>query len=146
MRSGFVPRCLGALALLSVALLNGCASWPWGGKDDVSGNYEGHWFVGNSERPAGGLNATITPGEKRGEFLAKFDAEFGQRATYEVDLAGHREGEKVVFAGEEDLGEASGGVFAWKGEIDNGVFNGSYTSKFVNGTFKMTKVEAQPAE
>jgi hypothetical protein len=128
-----------------VGSLNACALWPWG-KDDVPGEYKGSWFVGNSTTPAGGLDATITEGEAKGEYDTVFRAEFGQRANYEMSLQGRRQGDKVVFEGEEDLGAASGGVFAWKGEIVDGVFTGSYTSRFVNGTFKMTKVEGAAAE
>lgn len=112
--------------------------------DPASGNWKGHWFVGNATKPAGGLDCVIQKPVK-GEWKAEFDAEFGQRARYQVDLVGHREGDKVVFGGQVDLGAASGGVFDWSGEIAGNEFNGKYTSKAISGTFKLTKSDAAAA-
>jgi hypothetical protein len=70
-----------------------------------------------------------------------FSATFGGAGEYDVELAGVTEGETIVFKGSVDLGETSGGVFDWNGSISGEVFDGSYTSQFINGTFKMVKAE-----
>lgn len=128
-----------ALAGLA-ALVSSCALFGFGRGDIVSGRYEGSWYVGESTEPAGGLAATITLGEN-GDWVAKFEAEFGGSATYNVELNGRSVGDKVAFGGDEDLGDASGGVFNWVGEADGELFKGEYTSRLVNGTFQMRKVE-----
>jgi hypothetical protein len=135
----------GSLLVVAIALSAGCALFSGSKPDPAIGQWDGHWSVGASTQPVGGLKATITPGEKRGEYKAVFDAEFGQRAKYEVPLEGKRQGEKIVFEGDVDLGAASGGVFNWTGEIAGAEFNGVYKSPLVSGTFKLIKTPDQPA-
>ena len=133
------------ILLLTINFFSGCAHLGQsGGKADAAGYYAGHWYGPNPNTPLGELTCTITSAGG-GNYDALFFATFGGMGEYEVPLKGSTEGEAVVFNGSVDLGETSGGVFDWKGSIVNEVFNGSYTSKFINGTFKMTKTE-KPAD
>lgn len=129
-------------SMLILAVLPACALMR-DAPDPASGHWEGHWYLGKSTQPAGVLNADITS-TGRDSWNAVFYAEFGGAATYEVRLPGHREGERVVFEGEIDLGAASGGVFTWSGGIDGDVFSGVYTSRLPSGTFKLDRAEAAP--
>ena len=76
---------------------------------------------------------------------ATFFASFGGFGEYEVAMEGARDGDRVVFGGSVDLGETSGGVFDWDGEVEGDEFRGAYTSKMISGTFKMQRAAA-PAE
>ena len=135
-----------ALLLLMLLLsATGCGHYSglfW--KDPVSGKWSGEWFLANSPKPGGKLMCDVTRTGKN-EWKAVFDAEFGGRAIYKVELTGHREGEKVAFGGDVDLGAASGGVFNWKGEADGKKFTGKYTSKTYGGHFEMDRVADPPA-
>lgn len=125
--------------LLMGIVLPGCATL--GDKSegpDATGYYAGNWYGPNPEKPLGDLTCTITPGET-GNWDALFFATFGGVGEYEVDLEGTTQGDAIVFQGSVDLGETSGGVFDWNGTIVGDQFNGTYTSKFINGTFKMDK-------
>jgi hypothetical protein len=54
-----------------------------------------------------------------------------------------RKGDKIVFAGQTDLGEQNGGVYKWSGEIVGEKFTGKYTSAGgKDGTFEMKPIEA----
>jgi hypothetical protein len=91
-------------------------------------------------------------GEHRGELrcLARHVAENSWEATfagycnreflYEVRMQGSKEGEKIVFKGEADLGEQDGGVYQWHGEIQGRSFLGLYTSASgKKGEFKLER-------
>lgn len=133
------------LLCLITAAASGCAHLGQsGGGADASGYYAGHWYGPNPNQPLGELNCTITA-TGGGNYDALFFAVFGGMGEYEVPLKGTTQDGAVVFDGSVDLGETSGGVFDWKGSIVDDVFNGTYTSKFINGTFKMSKTEKPPA-
>ena len=134
-----------AVALLVAA--GGCAHMKGGGgaTDLVSGYYAGSWYGPNADQPLGELTCTITP-KGSGSWDALFAASFGGFGEYEMGLEGQKEGDKVVFSGSMDLGETSGGVFEWSGEIAEGEFLGNYTSQFISGTFKMTKTDPPAGE
>ena len=138
LRMGVILLALVALASPGCAHLSGAGSGP-----DASGNYAGNWYAGNPDNPLGELTCVITASGE-GTWDAVFAATFGGSGEYEVELAGVTEGETIVFEGSVDLGETSGGGFDWKGSIVGDVFDGSYTSKFINGTFRMGK-SAEPA-
>lgn len=128
-------------ALLFVCLGSGCAHLgePSGSKD-VPVYFEGNWYGPNPDKALGVLNCTITP-TGDGEWDALFSATFGGQGEYEVDLNGTTVADTIVFTGSVDLGTTSGGVFDWTGIIEGDNFDGSYTSKFINGTFKMARAE-----
>ena len=127
----FAPICL-------TALLSGCALLG-SAADPVSGRWEGNWYVGDSATPAGTLTCEVQRVASN-EWKAIFTAGFGGEGDYEVELAGSREGDSVVFGGDVDLGATAGGVFNWQGEAGPDVFTGVYTSQFISGTFKMDRV------
>lgn len=137
-----------AASVLAIALLfTGCATN--GGDydkpaDTVSGFYDGHWYGPDPEKPLGTLNCTVTPagGDK---WNAHFVATFGETGEYDVDLRGVRDGDRVVFGGNEDLGEDQGGMFKWTGQISGDAFTGNYAASTYKGTFRMERAEA-PAE
>jgi len=122
-----------------------CSHLNEGGSPDmVSGDYDGDWYGPNPDRPLGELTCKIVR-KDRETWDAVFSATFGGFGEYDVGLEGRRDGDKVVFEGSIDLGETSGGVFDWKGEIVNDQFNGSYTSQMINGTFRMVKISPDTA-
>jgi len=132
------------LILLAASSL-GCQHTGHGAHEDtVSGYYEGDWYGPNPDRPLGELTCTI---ERRDgtHWDATFFASFGGFGEYEVAMEGKREDGRVVFGGSIDLGETSGGVFNWDGEVEGDEFRGAYTSKAINGTFRMRRAPA-PAE
>lgn len=112
----------------------------WHRSDPASGRWEGDWFIMKIQKPLGGLNCDI---ERTGpdEWKAEFEAEFGQTAIYRIPLTGRRDRNRVVFGGDVDLGAASGGVFTWTGDADGKEFNGTYTSLYYKGTFKLHRVD-----
>lgn len=136
---------LASVVLLAAVLSGGCGHMREGGSPDiVSGFYDGDWYGPNAERPLGELTCTIVPRDAE-TWDATFSATFGGFGEYEVRLEGRRDGAKVVFEGSIDLGETSGGVFDWAGEIVDERFTGSYTSRFINGTFRMVKTSPEAA-
>lgn len=132
---------LSALALLP-PLAAGCAAWRE--PDLASGHWDGAWYVSKMPKPGGALRCDVERVDKR-EWKAVFDAEFGGRGIYHVELRGERAGEKVAFGGEVDLGAANGGVYQWTGEADGKVFAGKYTSKMFGGTFEMKRSSEKPS-
>jgi len=133
-------RSLIAILALLIAVLSGaCGHLREGAApDEVSGLYKGDWYGPNPDRSLGKLDCSIVRKDAE-TWDATFSATFGGFGEYDVNLAGRRVGDTVVFEGSIDLGETSGGVFDWNGEIIGDQFNGSYTSKFINGTFRMVK-------
>lgn len=133
------------VVLTAAAFVGGCGHLREGGAPDViSGFYDGDWYGGNAEEPLGELTCTIVRRDKE-TWDATFFASFGGFGEYEMPLEGRRDSEKVLFGGSIDLGETSGGVFNWTGEIVDGRFNGTYTSRFINGTFRMVKTSPEAA-
>ena len=131
--------CLLILAPICLtALLSGCALLG-STVDPVSGQWEGNWYVGDSATPAGTLTCEVQRVASN-EWKAIFTAGFGGEGDYEVELAGSREGDNVVFGGDVDLGATAGGVFNWQGKAGPDAFTGVYTSQFISGTFKMDRV------
>lgn len=133
------------MLMLAVVLGGGCSHLREGGSTDpVSGSYDGDWYGPNADRPLGELTCVIVRRDST-TWDATFSATFGGFGEYDVELEGRRDGDKVVFGGSMDLGETSGGVFEWNGEIVGERFTGTYTSQFINGTFRMVKVSSEEA-
>jgi hypothetical protein len=77
---------------------------------------------------------------------ATFTGVCSREFCFEVKMNGVRKGDKIVFAGETDLGEQNGGVYNWAGEIVGDKFTGKYTSTAgKDGTFEMKPAPAPPA-
>lgn len=140
-----ISATLTTVVLLASVLSGGCSHLGEGSSPDgISGFYDGDWYGPDAEKPLGELTCTIVRRDSA-TWDATFSATFGGFGEYDVALEGRREGDKVVFGGSMDLGETSGGVFDWKGEIVGGRFAGSYTSRFINGTFRMVKTSPEGA-
>ena len=140
-----ISAALATMVLIAPILSGGCSHLREGGStDNVSGSYDGDWYGPNKDRPLGELTCVIVRRDSA-TWDATFSATFGGFGEYDVPLEGRREGEKVVFGGSMDLGETSGGVFEWKGEIVGENFTGLYTSRFINGTFRMVKISPEGA-
>jgi hypothetical protein len=87
----------------------------------------------------GPLQCVATPLDDT-RWRATFTGFGGRDFLYEIAMHGQREGDRIVFAGEVDLGDKDGGVFTWTGAIDGDTFSGEYTSKKgARGTFTMTR-------
>ena len=142
------PRTSAILAtavILAAVLSGGCAHLREGESAVmVSGSYDGDWYGPNAERPLGELSCTIVRRDRE-TWDAVFFASFGGFGEYDVRLEGRRVGERVVFDGSIDLGETSGGVFDWTGEIVGERFTGTYTSRFISGTFRLVKTSPEAA-
>ena len=138
-------RLLAAAALLpALALAGGCQSMSlFGGGDPATGTWEGSWYIGSGEQPGGALTAVVEPAGK-GQWLAVFKATFGQGAegTYDVDIAGRREGDRIVFGGQTDQGENSGGIYTFSGTIEGDLFQGQYEAgPIFRGRFVMHRAD-----
>jgi hypothetical protein len=126
-------------AAVFAILFSGCAYFERAQSDPATGQWEGSWYVGNSTQPAGGLKADVTrTGPNQWEAI--FDAEYGQQSRYQVVMPGKLQDGVVIFQGDVDLGQASGGVFNWSGRIEGDTFNGVYTSRGISGTFKLNRI------
>ena len=136
---------LAIVVIFTAVLISGCGHLREAGPSDrVSGHYDGNWYGPNVEQPLGELSCVIV--RRDGEtWDATFSASFGGFGEYDLRLEGRRDGDKVVFGGSIDLGETSGGVFDWSGEIRDELFTGSYSSRFISGTFRMTKTSPEAA-
>lgn len=135
-------RLLAAVVLPALALAGGCQSMRiFGGGDPATGTWEGSWYIGSSEQPGGPLTAVVESAGKD-QWLAVFMAGFGQGAegTYNVDIKGRREGDRIVFGGQTDQGENSGGIYTFSGTIERNLFQGQYEAgPIFRGRFVMQR-------
>jgi hypothetical protein len=104
--------------------------------DFVSGNWSGTW---SSDRH-GGHGGSLRCRTRRGDdgWHATFTGQGERIGTYEVEMAGRKEGDTVTFEGEVDLGPQDGGTYRWRGSVTPSEFRGSYSSEHDNGSFTMT--------
>jgi hypothetical protein len=103
----------------------------------VAGSWTGSWESTKNKGHGGGLSCVATEKSKN-EWEAVFTAEYGKTSSYNVNLKGKPDGEKVVFGGKVDLGEKSG-VYTWTGRATATEFTGEYEGGGDSGTFKMTR-------
>ena len=61
-------------------------------------------------------------------------------AEYTIEMTVKREGDRIVFEGEQDLGALAGGVYRCKGDIQGDQFKATYESKHDHGTFEMKMI------
>jgi hypothetical protein len=104
----------------------------------IEGKYEGRWESEGHKGHGGGLTCEVKKSSTN-EWAAVFTAEFGKTKSYNVNLKGKPDGDKVVFGGQVDLGKDDGGVFTWKGKATDKEFNGEYEGGGDKGSFKMAR-------
>jgi hypothetical protein len=136
---------IGAIFVVAVvAMATGCQTFSSKAVDPASGYWAGQWYAGDT--PGGDLTCTVTPAGE-GLWDASFFATFGVGAsgTYEVKIPGKLEDGKVVFGGQTDQGENSGGLYTYEGTIENDVFSGRYTyGRSAGGRFEMMRAAPPP--
>ena len=103
----------------------------------VTGKWEGTWKSSKSGH-GGGLQCTAVETGKD-MWKATFVAQYGQEATYSIEMIGQREGPTVLFEGDVDLGEKDGGVYHWTGRATANEFVGEYSSSNDSGGFRMQR-------
>jgi dienelactone hydrolase len=95
----------------------------WEGKD--KGSHGGELTC--VARPIDGTN-----------YVATFSGKCGDYFSFDIEMNGKKDGDKVKFAGEVDLGEKNGGVYRWNGEQAGAVFTGEYeTAQGKKGVFEL---------
>lgn len=126
------------LTLMLSGCLTGCALSRGEAFDPVSGNWTGAWYRAGETEPAGRLSFRLTSeGDETWRMVVEAASEV--EAVYEFTLRGRREGARVVFGGEVDLGRAGGGVYEWTGEADGQVFQGAFSHPAGDGRFELVR-------
>ena len=78
---------------------------------------------------------------------ATFTGYCNRQFAYEVKMTGEKKGDKVIFSGQADLGDADGGLYQWTGEIYGETFLGHYASEQgKTGTFTMQRAVVTSGE
>lgn len=62
------------------------------------------------------------------DYSAVFSGYCGREYAFQIAMNGKKDGDRITFAGEVDLGDKDGGKYQWTGEILGDSFNGKYTS------------------
>ena|GEM_PF-471970 len=118
-------------------------SWLLQQKRDVL-IYKGTWQGGGTGH--GGDLHCVARKVDGDNYSAVFSGYCGREYAFQISMKGKKEGNRIVFAGEVDLGEKDGGVYQWTGELVGNDFNGKYaTAKGKKGEFTM-KLENKPAK
>ena len=134
------------MLLLGCLVLTGCQSICFkvqcgqsAGADPSVSTWVGTWVDTRKADHGGDLNCEAKQtGDDRWE--ARFYGNCGREYSYQIDMVGQREGERVKFEGDVDLGKADGGVYTWTGYIDGDKFTGEYTTAAGKaGHFEMTR-------
>ena len=77
-------------------------------------------------------------------WVATFSGHCGRDYAFQVDLVGKKEGDRVVFKGEVDLGKENGGKYRWTGHIAGDRFVGRYeTEAGKRGQFQLRRVTGE---
>lgn len=131
-----------ALLLLTLAL-TGCSSICFtaecGQSDPSLSQWTGTWTDTRVDDHGGDLHCEARQ-TGAGSWEARFYGNCGREYSYEIDMVGQLDGERVRFEGDVDLGEADGGVYTWVGHIDGDTFNGEYTTAAGKaGKFEMSR-------
>ena len=136
-----------SLLLITTALL-GCNTfeqrWNAAANVDTStdamiGRWEGSWTSTKSGH-SGALKAVIERDEVD-VYNAYFNATYARILTFkqEIPLNAKREGDRVTFQGEADLG-GIWGKYQHDGYVKGDVYFSNYTSASDRGTFEMTRI------
>lgn len=149
MRSGQVVRLGGVVIVVWLAAASsGCSSfnreWEKAAgqtrlKESVTGMWEGTW-KSNAGHGSGKLRCILSS-EGEGSYVANFESTYWGifRFGYTAKLAGRPLDERITLAGEEDLGWLRGGKYSYAGYVTAEKFECSYSAKYDNGTFMMTR-------
>lgn len=130
-------------AVAPVAAPSGAASRP-APVDLMAGQWVGAWTSSRSDM-GGALRCTIDPPDPSGAYRAHFDAVFAKvfnhRSDVTLKISNRTPGPPRAweFAGEEDLGLLSGGVYKYAGHTDGHDFVCTYDSAYDGGTFRLTR-------
>jgi len=137
-----------ALLLALCVIMTGCNSFQqrWNAAADVDtstdamiGRWEGSW-VSTKSGHKGSLKAVIELDE--GDvYNAYFHATYARILTFkqEIPLNAKRDGDRVTFKGEADLG-GIWGKYQHDGYVEGDKYFSDYTSASDVGTFEMTRV------
>jgi hypothetical protein len=150
-------RVLRAIVLGLATLVAGCGAVrfqrAWSGYEptasvapvaSIEGRWRGEWrsaFNGHS----GGLRCLLTsaadPGRARAWFYSTYARILFFQYQTELALTPEADG-RVFFAGEQDLGQAVGGVYRYDGVVDGDRFHAHFRAENGDhGVFEMTRVE-----
>ncbi len=104
-------------------------------KDTVMGNWEGRWY---DEAFGDGTVSAQVIAEGKGAYRAVISADI-ENEPIRGEARGKREGDKVVFQGQIDVGSENGGVHRIAGNVSEGKFSGQYVGEN-RGRFEMKRV------
>ena len=141
---------LAALLFASSAALffSGCSTftydWRQAAKqptstNEITGRWDGSW-ISTANGHHGALRCLVTK-RADGDYDARYRATY-QRVlsfSYTVPLHAQSGADGMVFRGEADLGWLAGGIYKYEGRANPTNFFSTYDSKYVRGTFQMTR-------
>jgi hypothetical protein len=144
------------LGLGLIALISGCSGFDQQWKD-VAGRAERvgpepgldgawiGWWHSDAGHGGGELRCLLStaytgaPDDYRAWFKARFWGILtGEHMTM---IRGQRQGDTVVFSGNEDMGPLAGGDYRYRGRIDPDEFRANYRSDDDHGTFQLERVK-----
>jgi hypothetical protein len=143
----YVIRLVAGLFLM--VLCSGCATGynrAWNSfvdptpDDAFSGKWQGSWLSAYNGHQ-GGLRAMITQTEED-QYLAQFHATYAKVLQFKHSnvFTARRQGEIIVFEGENDLGKLAGGLFNYYGKVEGAAFTATYKAEKDHGMFRMRRV------
>mgnify|MGYP001358705057 CR=1 FL=1 len=139
MQSRFVQH---VLLIGMLFLIGGCqvTATKWSGNCQVTATkWSGSWVDLRAEDHGGDLHCVANQMDDA-TWKARFSGFCGRDFAYDIEMHGRQKGDKVVFAGDVDLGEEDGGVYTWTGHMAGDQFVGQYATKDGKaGTFEMTR-------
>lgn len=140
-------RCNRLVILSSLAFLVGCSSFNREWKDarvatspgDIEGKWQGHWRSDKDDH-TGNLRCVVTRGEGD-RYCAHFVATYWKifAFAYVAELRGTPDGNAIHLSGAQDLGALAGGIYKYDGSATNSDFNCTYSSKYDEGKFIMSR-------
>jgi hypothetical protein len=108
----------------------------------IAGRWEGTWQSTHNGHN-GALRCIVRPLSKdvySARFHAKYRRLLNLRFGYTALLKVTTEPPRSTFRGEADLGWYAGGVYQYEGHVEGTNFTSTYSCKYDQGTFRMTRV------
>lgn len=132
-----------------LVLMAGCSTFEADWRHAVlqapakSGSPEGVWqgtWLSHKNGHTGELRCIVTQ-KSPDQFEYRFKATYWKlfRYSYIANLSTTCQEDRCLFKGEEDLGFLAGGIYHYDGGITATNFNATYSCKFDNGVFQMTR-------